>query len=118
MRCSILAGAALLAAVAEAKDYTKRTFAVNNFYGDGPLMEGRVDPIVNPGGPSGHVHTIQGGNAFKMTMGDRDALDKSTCTSSRVKNDKSIYWTPKLYFQNKDGTFEDVKLFYMKVYYL
>lgn len=115
MRFAIAAGVAILAALAEGKP--GRTFAVNHFYGKGALVEGRVDPIVNPGTASGHVHTIQGGNAFGMTMGDRDAL-ASTCTSSLVKDDKSNYWTPKLYFQNTDGTFQDVELFYMNVYYL
>ena len=51
--------AALTASVA-AKD--SRTFAVNHFYGQGPLVMGRIDPIISPGKPSGHVHAIQGGN--------------------------------------------------------
>lgn len=96
---------------------TERTFAVNHFYGKGPLVEGRMDPIVSPGGPSGHVHTIQGGNAFALTMGDNTATG-STCTSSLVKADKSNYWTPKLYFQSSNGSLHDVVLFYMNVYYL
>lgn len=109
---------ALLAASAEAYTSNSRTFAVNHFYGKGPLTEGRMDPIINPGVASSHVHTIQGGNAFKLNMGDRDALDKSTCTSSLVKNDKSNYWAPKLYFQAENGSLHDVELFYMNVYYL
>ncbi|KAJ5035425.1 uncharacterized protein L3040_007893 [Drepanopeziza brunnea f. sp. 'multigermtubi'] len=108
---------AALAAAATASTANARTFAVNHFYGDGALMEGRVDPIVNPGVASTHVHTIQGGNAFNMTMTDDQAL-KSTCTSSRVKNDKSNYWTPKLYFQDPTTKMlEPVKMFYMNVYY-
>ena len=31
-----------------------RTFAVNHFYGKGPLTSGRMDPIVSPGVPLGH----------------------------------------------------------------
>lgn len=108
----------ILAASANAYSAKSRTFAVNHFYGKGPLVEGRVDPIVNPGTAAGHTHTIQGGNAFGMTMTDRQALDKSTCTSSLVKNDKSNYWTPKLFFKADDGTLHDVELFYMNVYYL
>ena len=35
------------------------------------------------------------------------------------KNDKSVNWVPKLYFQDKaNNTFEDVPMFYMNVYYL
>jgi Domain of unknown function (DUF1996) len=108
--------ATLAASVAAAKE--SRTFAVNHFYGKGPLVEGRMDPIVSPGQASSHAHTIQGGNAFAMTLGDT-TLMSSTCTSSLIKNDKSVYWTPKMYFYDEaNKTFEDVPMFYMNVYYL
>jgi len=117
MRSYTAAFLALLAASASAaKD--GRTFAVNHFYGKGPLVEGSMDPLVSPGKASSHVHTIQGGNKFGLTLSDTDLLD-STCTSSLIKNDKSAYWTPKLYFQDPStGEFTDVPLFYMNVYYL
>lgn len=115
----VMAFCAAVAAAAAAYSPNSRTFAVNRFYGDGALMEGRVDPIVNPGVPSGHVHTIQGGNAFAMNMSENQALEQSTCTSSLIKNDKSNYWTPKLYFQDPEThLLEPVELFYMNVYYL
>jgi hypothetical protein len=108
--------AALAASIAAGT--TSRTFAVNHFYGKGPLVEGRMDPIVSPGTTSSHAHTIQGGNAFAETLGDTTLLS-STCTSSLIKNDKSVYWTPKMYFQDPvNGSFEDVPMFYMNVYYL
>jgi hypothetical protein len=107
---------ALTASLAAAKD--SRTFAVNHFYGKGALVEGRMDPIVSPGKPSSHAHTVQGGDAFAETLTET-ALMASTCTSSLIKNDKSAYWTPKMYFQDPvNGTFEDVPMFYMNVYYL
>lgn len=107
-----------LAGSALAYDKSHRTFSVNHFYGNGPLVTGRMDPIVSPGVASGHVHTVQGGNTFALSMTDDQAM-KSTCTSSIVKNDKSLYWTPSLYFQDpKTGKFEPVELFYMQVYYL
>lgn len=109
--------AAVFASAVSAYSATGRTFAVNHFYGKGPLLEARLDPIISPGGPSGHVHTIQGGNAFAETMGDSAAIG-STCTSSLVKADKSNYWTPKVYFQAENGSLHDVDLFYMNVYYL
>jgi hypothetical protein len=112
--------ATLLAALATSASAVKtsRTFAVNHFYGNGPLMMGRVDPIVSPGTAAGHVHAIQGGNAFGLTMTDTQALG-STCTSSRVKADKSNYWTPSLWFKDpKTGLLEPVEMFYMNVYYL
>jgi hypothetical protein len=107
--------AALTASVSAAT--TGRTFAVNHFYGKGPLVEGRMDPIVNPGVASLHAHTIQGGNKFALTMSDTVLLD-STCTSSLIKNDKSVYWTPKMYFQDPaNGSFIEVPLFYQNIYY-
>jgi len=107
--------AALLPSLASA-DKDGRTFAVMHFYGDGTLVTGRMDPIVNPGGPAGHVHAVMGGNAFSLNM-PGNAATKATCTNSRIKNDKSNYWTPSLYFQNSDKTFTPVDMFYMNVYY-
>ncbi|PQE31984.1 WSC domain-containing protein [Rutstroemia sp. NJR-2017a WRK4] len=108
---------ASLASAVTAYNATHRTFAVNHFYGNGPLTMGRVDPIINPGQVSGHVHAIQGGNAFAMSMTDTTALG-ATCTSSRINNDKSNYWTPSLYFQDpNNGSFTAVPMFYMNVYY-
>jgi hypothetical protein len=112
--------ATLLAVLATSASAAKagRTFAVNHFYGKGPLTAGRMDPIISPGVPSGHHHTIQGGSNFALTMTDTQLLT-STCTSSLVKNDKSNYWTPSLFFQDpKDGSFTPVPMFYMNVYYL
>lgn len=77
-----------------------------------------MDPIINPGVASGHVHAIQGGNKFALTMSDTQAME-STCTSSLIKNDKSNYWTPSLYFKDPaTGALEKVEMFYMNVYYL
>lgn len=114
-----IAAAVLAFAASVSADANGRTFAVNHFYGKGPLTMGRVDPIISPGGPSGHVHAIQGGNAFGVTMSDTQALDQSTCTSSLIKNDKSNYWTPSLWFQDPvTKKLEPVEMFYMNVYYL
>lgn len=107
---------AVLSATAFAKD--SRTFAVNRFYGTDPLTMGRMDPIINPGTASSHVHAIQGGSNFALTMSD-NALLNSRCTSSLVDADKSNYWTPALYFQDpNNGSFIAVKMSYMNVYYL
>jgi hypothetical protein len=105
-----------MAMAVSAKD--KRTFAVNHFYGKGPLTVGCMDPIISPGVPSGHHHTIQGGSNFALTMTDTQLLS-STCTFFLVKIDKSNYWTSSLFFQDpNDGTFTPVPMFYMNVYYL
>jgi hypothetical protein len=108
--------ATLLAVAAAAKD--GRTFAVAHFYGQGPLTIGRMDPIIDPGVAAAHVHLVQGGSGFALTMTDTSALD-SQCTTAFIKNDKSNYWVPSLYFQDPTtGQFESVELFYMNVYYL
>lgn len=108
--------AATLAAVAQAAQ-DSRTFAVLRFYGDGPMMEGRVDPIVSPGQTSAHVHTIQGGSNFGISATGEQMM-QSNCSSALVEGDNSAYWVPKLYFHDKDaGTLEDVNVFYMNVYY-
>jgi hypothetical protein len=118
MRFTTATFLAAFASSASAYSTTQRTFAVNHFYGNGPLTIGRMDPIVDPGVASGHVHTVQGGSAFALTMTDDQALT-SSCTSSLVKNDKSNYWTPSLYFQDpNNGSLESVDMFYMNVYYL
>ncbi len=93
------------------------SFTILHFTG-GPLAEGRSDPIVSPGTYSGHVHTIMGSNAFSNNVTGQQLL-QSTCTNSLLQADKSAYWTPKLYFHDKDkNTFEPVDIDYMNVYYL
>lgn len=108
--------ATLLAAVSA--EQAGRTFAVLHTYGNGPLMYGRVDPIVDPGVTGGHVHMVMGGSGFGLTMTAQQALD-SQCTTALIINDKSNYWVPSLYFQDPGtGQLESVPLFYFNVYYL
>ncbi|KAH7030703.1 uncharacterized protein B0I36DRAFT_288299 [Microdochium trichocladiopsis] len=73
-----------------------------------PLIVERSDPIVSPGRPSGHSHTIMGANSFNYTM-DGDYTSRATCTTCKVKEDLSNYWFPNLYFQGADGSFTPVK---------
>lgn len=78
---------------------------------------GRMDPIINPGGPSGHVHAVQGGNGFALNMSNYQAVE-SSCTTSYLKGDKSNYWTPALYFQDPTTKkLEAVEFGYMNIYY-
>ncbi|KAL8400340.1 hypothetical protein RB594_000644 [Gaeumannomyces avenae] len=116
MKSSIFfsAAAALIGAVSAKKG---RTFCVLRFNGAGPLVEGRMDPIVEPGRTSAHVHTVQGASNFGINS-TADDLAKSSCTTAMIKGDMSAYWTPKLYFHDKAAnTFEPVEMFYMNVYY-
>lgn len=69
-----------------------------------PVLIAREDPILSPGKPSGHVHSVVGGNAFSETM-DFATTQSSTCSTIRVKQDKSNYWMPALYFHAKNGSF-------------
>ncbi|KAF1814963.1 WSC-domain-containing protein [Eremomyces bilateralis CBS 781.70] len=73
----------------------------------GVLVEERADPIVNPGQIAGHVHKIVGGDGFDLTM-DYDKAVASSCSTCQIKQDKSNYWTPKLYYQAQNGSFINV----------
>jgi len=107
--------AALVATVAAAKD--SRTFAVLHHYGNGPLTTCRADPVVNPGVPSGHVHTVMGASNFGLNA-TGESLRQSKCTTAKIKADMSAYWFPTLYFQDPETKLlEQVKMFYMNVYY-
>lgn len=68
------------------------------------LTSQRIDPIIAPGVPSGHVHGIVGGSNFGFNV-TTEQLRQSECTSIPIKEDKSAYWAPKAYFQHKDGSF-------------
>ena len=69
----------------------------------------RSDPLISPGGPSGHVHAVVGGNAFSRNMNDKLAATKATATSCNTNIDRSNYWIPHLYHINADGKFEMVQ---------
>jgi len=88
------------------------TFTVNCV----PLTIQRSDPIVQPGIPSGHVHSVIGGNAFRRTMGPMDAnkADSTTCDKAI---DHSNYWVPHLYHQRADKMWELVPWTGSAVYY-
>ncbi|KAL8667681.1 MAG: hypothetical protein Q9202_000536 [Teloschistes flavicans] len=80
-------------------------------------QESRIDPIINPGAVSGHAHKIAG--AINVNQGSTyDTLRQASCTSCAVQDDKSAYWTPKLYYQHSNGSFEEVGNSGMTVYYL
>ncbi|KAJ3838042.1 hypothetical protein F5878DRAFT_620612 [Lentinula raphanica] len=64
------------------------------------LTTQRLDPIVNPGQVSTHVHSVLGGSAFGPCI-NTITLQGSNCTSVPVQQDKSNYWYP-------DGSFTSV----------
>ncbi|KAK1835076.1 hypothetical protein QBC39DRAFT_170053 [Podospora conica] len=107
---------AALAATASAANAARR-FGVVRFNGDGPLMDCRIDAIVQPGGPSSHVHTFMGGSNIGWSSTGED-LRKSPCSNTLLNADKSAYWFPKLYFKDpSDGKLEPVPFYYAAIYY-
>lgn len=111
----MLAVSALLAPCRAARD--SRAFVVVRHGGDNPLVTERLDPIVQPGGPSAHTHIVWGGNNFAATMGDTTAQG-STCTTAHAQLDGSNYWEPQLYFHAKNGSFFPVAHGAFNAYYL
>ncbi|KAI1340866.1 hypothetical protein F5Y15DRAFT_34570 [Xylariaceae sp. FL0016] len=62
----------------------------------------RIDPIMDSGTVSSHVHTVHGSSGFSI-VADFDSLTAGNCTSCAVTADKSAYWTPALYFHDTDA---------------
>ncbi|EXJ91928.1 hypothetical protein A1O3_00478 [Capronia epimyces CBS 606.96] len=83
----------------------------------GLAQTGRIDPIINPGAISGHVHILSGASNVNTTS-DFDSLTAAACTSCSIQKDKSAYWTPLLYYQRANGSFVDVPNDGTVVYYL
>lgn len=83
----------------------------------GVIQTGRVDPIVSPGSVAGHAHKVSGASNFYFSE-TFDDLAASQCTSCEIQADKSIYWTPQLYYQHGNGTFQEVPNGGHVVYYL
>ncbi|KAI5867207.1 hypothetical protein GGS23DRAFT_166100 [Durotheca rogersii] len=61
----------------------------------------RMDPIMDPGVVSPHIHAVHGSSGFALDATYND-LVAGSCTSCAVKQDKSAYWTPALYFQDAE----------------
>ncbi|KAG3121159.1 hypothetical protein PI124_g664 [Phytophthora idaei] len=97
MKVSTSAFLSILAAVVPTAQSMFRFDCFNN------LVIDRVDPIVNPGKASGHLHAISGGNGFSMSA-DGAAMKASTCTSCPIGADLSAYWVPQFYVKFKNGT--------------
>ena len=100
------------------------------------IQTGRIDPIVSPGKVASHVHRIAGASSKCSVLpkwlfsGQADvmldialdstyhSLQSSNCTSCEIKKDLSAYWTPLLYYEHANGSFEEVHNGGMTVYYL
>lgn len=74
----------------------------------GRVASARIDPIVNRGECSPHVHSVHGSSGFSDSA-TYDELINADCTSCRVKEDKSSYWHSSLYFKDANtGKYEMV----------
>ncbi|KAF2272932.1 uncharacterized protein EI97DRAFT_346919, partial [Westerdykella ornata] len=76
----------------------------------------RLDPALYPGTQSPHLHSFDGGNALAASMGP-GAAQSSSCTTARIKPDKSIYWRPTLYWNGNNTGFYRVPDRFVKLYY-
>ncbi|KAL8988123.1 MAG: hypothetical protein Q9177_002754 [Variospora cf. flavescens] len=81
------------------------------------LVIDSLDPLINPGGQSAHVHSVSGGSAFAPSM-DFGLTQTSKCTTFPIIDDKSNYWMPAVYF-HKNGKFTRLResVFKHKIYY-
>jgi hypothetical protein len=83
----------------------------------GIIQTGRIDPILSFGQVSSHVHKLSGPSNINPSS-TYYTNQNSSCTSCEVQADKSGYWTPQLYYQHSNGSFEEVPNSGMVVYYL
>ncbi|ORY86922.1 hypothetical protein BCR37DRAFT_376215 [Protomyces lactucae-debilis] len=81
------------------------------------FVTARMDPVVNPGQIASHVHAINGASNVDYTV-TFDQLRASQCTTCAVQEDKSLYWTPQLYYVSQDGQYSAVGSSGLTVYYL
>lgn len=76
--------------------------------GDDTAVE-RIDPIVNWGNHSAHVHQLFGASGLEPEM-THETLLKSSCTNLGSADgrqnlaDMSVYWHPAMYMEAKDGS--------------
>lgn len=83
-----------------------------------PITLARLDPIINYGLISPHIHTIMGASGFN-SRSDPTTIRKSVCSTCSVKEDNSNYWIASLFYQHVNGTLESVtQTGGMLVYYL
>jgi hypothetical protein len=102
MLTNFIAVTAGLATTASAFTCTGNYFSFFNRGNGDSLTYARMDPSLYPGTVSPHLHSFDGANGLASTTTYKGLMD-STCTTARVKSDKSLYWRPSL-FWNGNGT--------------
>ncbi|KAF2268138.1 hypothetical protein CC78DRAFT_455444, partial [Lojkania enalia] len=115
MHTTSLALAVLLAATGSAFDCSGAYFSFYNRGGNAMSYQ-RLDPAIFPGSQSPHLHSFDGGNALSSSMSFA-TTQESTCTTARIKPDKSLYWRPTLYWNGNNTGFYRVPDQFLKIYY-
>ncbi|KAF2873044.1 hypothetical protein BDV95DRAFT_490444 [Massariosphaeria phaeospora] len=75
-----------------------------------------LDPAIFPGTSSPHLHSFDGGNGLAADM-DFDTTQSSSCTTARLKPDKSLYWRPTLFWNGNNTGLYRVPDKFLKIYY-
>lgn len=114
MLTNIFAVTAAMAAAASAFDCSGHYFSFYNRAG--PMSYQRLDPALTPGSQSSHLHSFDGGNALGASS-TFDSQMGSTCTTARIKPDKSLYWRPTLFWNGNNTGFYRVPEQAAKIYY-
>lgn len=104
-----------LAASASAFDCSGHYFSFFNRGGDAMSYQ-RLDPALYPGTESPHLHSFDGGNGLSASTDFAEA-QASTCTTARIKPDKSLYWRPSLFWNGNGTGFHRVPEKSTKIYY-
>lgn len=104
-----------LAATASAFDCHGPYFSFYNRAGPAMSFQ-RLDPALFPGQQSPHLHSFDGGNALAADM-TFETTQESTCTTARIKPDKSLYWRPTLFWNGNNTGFYKVPDKFLKIYY-
>lgn len=114
MLTNIFAVSAAMVATASAFDCSGHYFSF--FNRAGPMSYQRLDPALFPGTQSPHLHSFDGGNALSASS-NFDGQMGSTCTTARIKPDKSLYWRPTLFWNGNNTGFYRVPEQAAKIYY-
>ncbi|KAF8683220.1 hypothetical protein RHS04_01737 [Rhizoctonia solani] len=97
---ALIAGA-LLAGSANAGDHFIQTQ-------NRQLSYTRIDPLRTPGTVGPHVHNVVGASNFSPDSTTPEILQQSKCSSTMVQDDKSIYWTPLVYYNHGNGSYSPI----------
>lgn len=112
---NVLVLAAAMAGAVEAFKCEGPYFSFYNRPGTA-LSYQRLDPALYPGTESPHLHSFDGGNGLSALSTYADTQG-SSCSTARIKPDKSLYWRPTLFFKSSDNKFTRVPEKFSKVYY-